>query len=181
VEAAKKSGPAQNILKNKAFQECLAIGAGVALGHDLTQREGSDRWEFRDDESKLNVVIDLSLQPSDMYPSPVNEDRMIIMITDIDADGGGDGQGTPSFTYHDNYDRYDRIPYETCGNFPDDLNDQITLLQTWNGCCKYYNDKDCKTGLFSQYDREDNWLKEDHSNAVTSYWWTFDSNCAGGP
>lgn len=182
VEAAKKSSAAQNILKDKTFQECLLIGAGTALGHGLTKRESSDRLEMIDEESQLKVVIDLQAPPSENHPSPVEDERMIMMFYNEDTKSTGNQDTRAArFTYLDNYDRYDRIPYAACGNIYDKDNDRITWLETWNGCCRYYGEHDCHMGLFSQSDREDGKLKGDHNDAISSYWCTFDLNCAGAP
>lgn len=190
VEAAKKSNAAQNIIKNKTFQECLMVGAGAALGKATTKRDdvsparrdGSNKWETGDVGGNIKITVDLKAQKKDNHPSPADDARILVMVADKNTDGGDDeNPDVHLFTYHDNYNRNDRLFYGACGKVP--IDNQITLLQTWNGCCKYFNGENCEpeTGMFKQTDREDGQLDGKHNDAVSSYWCNWDPNCAGAP
>lgn len=184
-EAAKNSGAVQNILKSKTFQECLAVGAGTALGAAATKRQENSNKYQTDIEGGLRLIIDLDAPKKDNFPSPEDDNRILLLVADDVTDAGDDE--TPNIqlkTYQDSYNRDDRLYYQSCGSFAGwSVDNKITLLQTWNGCCKYYNGEKCEpdTGLFKQTDREDGQLDGAHNDAVSSFWCSFDANCAGAP
>ncbi|KAH8730567.1 hypothetical protein GQ44DRAFT_768328 [Phaeosphaeriaceae sp. PMI808] len=185
-DAAKNSGAAQNILKSKTFQECLAVGAGVALDAAVTKRQqSSNKYENGNVGGNVKLTIDLSAKKQENFPSPQDEMETMMVVADDITDGGDDEE--PNFTlmtYSDGYNRDDRLYYESCTSLKGySLNNKITLLQTWNGCCNYYNGENCEkdTIMFSQSNREDGQLRGKDNDAVSSFWCTFKPDCAGGP
>jgi hypothetical protein len=185
-DAAKNSGAVQNILKSKTFQECLLVGAGTALGAAATKRqETSNRYENPDVGGGVKLIIDLNAEKKEMFPSPQDEMQTMLVVADDTTDAGSDED--PDFTlmtYPDGYNRGGRLNYEGCTSMKDySLNNKITLLQTWNGCCTFYNGDNCEpeTSMFAQTDREDGQLRGDHNDAVSSFWCTFNTECAGAP
>jgi hypothetical protein len=180
--AAGKSQAVQNILKSKTFQECLAIGAGVALGQVATKREEARNKYTTEYGSKHILEIDLDAQKKNNYPAPEDNETTILMVMDANTDAGEDEDPDGYLsTYQDNYNREDRLRYEGCGSVL--YSNEVTLLQTWNGCCKYYDGDNCEpeTGVFKQTDREDGELRGKNNDAVSSYWCNFDRNCTGAP
>lgn len=188
VNAASKSEKVKKILKSETFQECLSAGAGQALDalpsvHSKRQ-QNSNKIE-KDIGGNLKLIIDLDAKEKNNYPSPEDNPNILILVADETTDAGEDE--TPNVqlkTFQDGYNRDDRLYYEGCGSFKGwSVNNQITLLQSWNGCCKYYDGENCEpdTGLFKQTDREDGQLKGKDNDAVSSFWCTFDPNCAGAP
>lgn len=186
-EAASKSETVKNILKSKTFQECVAFGAGGTVAQVAGKRAENSYSDLIYESSYgagFTLTIDLAASTRNNRPSPEENDNILLFIADEYTDGGADE--SPDFhrqTYQDGYNRLDRLYYEACGRVPFGVNNKITLLQTWNGCCKYYNGEDCEpeTGLFKQTDREDGQLDGDHNDVVSSYWCSFDPNCTGAP
>ncbi|ORY14964.1 hypothetical protein BCR34DRAFT_203332 [Clohesyomyces aquaticus] len=159
-EAASKSDAATNILKSKTFQECLAIGAGAALASAATKRQ--------ENSNNTKLIWGRTIWPSISTPPKRTTIRHPMTATN-------------KFILLPNRASGDRLYYGACGRVPQD--NEITLLQTWNGCCKYFNGENCESenALFKQTDREDGQLKGNHNDVVSSYWCNFDWNCTGAP
>ena len=90
--------------------------------------------------------------------------------------------GTGQSTYPDSYKRYDRIPYEQCNSLAgSDLNNALVRVQTYGGCCAYYDGEHCEDkAKLTLY----NWQMDDlgaNSKLISSYWCTEDPNCHGAP
>ena len=186
--AAAKSGAVKNILKSKTFQDCLLVGAGSALGAASSKREERSNTYKADvdaDGDSYTIKIDLDAKKKNNYPAPDDTSKVLMVVADSTTDAGEDE--VPDYmlsTYQDSYDRRDRVNYQGCSTFSGrGINNAATLLQTWNGCCVYYNGENCEhdTSMFSQYNREDRQLRGKDNDAVSSFWCTFDSNCAGAP
>ncbi|KAF2814144.1 uncharacterized protein BDZ99DRAFT_459854 [Mytilinidion resinicola] len=204
IDAAKKSDLVKRIVKSETFQDCVALGATLAATeagniklatHDVPSwnTTTTTRKHRRQDlgiATKLQNVragdyyisIDLDAAPMNHFPSPAEQaDQTIVMVADPNTDA--QPEGNPSIniqTWPDNYNRNRRVVYQTCSSI--ESND-ITLMQVWGGCCKFYDDEKCSpdTSLFSMTNRQDGQLKGKDNDSISSFWCTFDLNCAGAP
>jgi hypothetical protein len=133
------------------------------------------------------LQIDMTAKPPETPTkgSPEDQaDKAIIVVGDPETDAQPDGEPNLVIqTYPDGYSRDDRLDYEGCGK-AGTFDNQLTLIQTWGGCCTFYDGENCEpgTGMFSMYNREDGDLRQHgHDNSISSFWCTFDQSCAGAP
>lgn len=187
VTAARSSDRIKRILNSSTFQDCLALGA--QLPGELLKAIGQrpqPPTEMKFEVGNNIVTIDTKAEKKDNHGSPSDQpDRSILMLADADEDARNNNN-VPAVTRQtapDNYQRGDsRLLYEACGSVGN-LNNKITLIQVWGGCCRFYDGDNCEpnTRMFAMTDREDGELRGKHNDAIGSYWCTFDPGCAGSP
>ncbi|CAI6340909.1 unnamed protein product [Periconia digitata] len=153
------------------------------VSNSQTRRaEKKTKWDYDVEGMKVTVDMNAPKPQGNEKPSPEDQaSKAIVVVLDKQTDAGEDGE--PDFiwqTWPDNYKRDKRVPYEGCLNL-NSLDNSITLVQVWGGCCAFYDDHDCKKKMFTQTNRENGQLRGDHNDAVSSFWCTFDENCSGSP
>lgn len=179
---------AKQIEKAKAYTACVALmaaGVGTSIGTGVGKREDNQTKSEKLDAGDWYLTIDFDAEYKDDHPAPENSgNQSIFIIADEDTDANDGDPGMSIETYHDNYNRPvgSRVLYESCHKFGT-LNNKITLLQVWGGCCAFYDGDSCEadTRLFTMSNREDGQLRDSDNDAVSSYWCTFDLGCRGAP
>lgn len=183
INAAKGSETVKRILKSDTFQECLALGATLATTAAGVKRDDA-KTTMKYQNGTQVMEIDLNAEKKDWKPSPADQaDTAIVMVGDQNTDAQPDGEPNLIIqTFPDNYYRDNRLAYQDCGK-AGSFDNSLTLIQVWGGCCKFYDGENCEpeTGMFLMTNREDGQLDGAHDNAISSFWCTFDPNCAGAP
>ncbi|CAI6338037.1 unnamed protein product [Periconia digitata] len=181
MNAGRSSQVYQKLLKAQDWLDCVAMGAS-AVADAASKREVKEyNHEFSaEDGKKFNVNINLDAQKEDVHPSP-NPETGILVVGDISFDA--ETAKMRMATYPDSYKRHDRIQYEQCHSLAGtDLNNALVRLQTWGGCCAYYDGEHCENKAnFIMYNRADEKLKDGDSKVISSFWCTEDPNCHGAP
>ena len=182
LDAAKASSRVKKMLGSQRFRDCLAATAGAAASalDDAIPQQGA-----KFDGTWGIYEVDWSLGDDPKYhPVPDDDPERNIQVNMGDeTDSIKSGQGSNMRTHHDGYHRSTRIYYEDCSPVVPYLNNMITDLEVWNGCCAFYDGDNCEkeTLMFSMTNRPDGELRGKHNDAVSSMWCTFDGGCKGAP
>ncbi|PVH92232.1 hypothetical protein DM02DRAFT_733809 [Periconia macrospinosa] len=181
VTAAKNSGSVQKIFKSQEWLDCVAIGA-VAVSGAASKREVKEfKHEFQTSDGKVFITsLNLDAKKEDAHPSP-NPRMGVLVVGDVDLKA--ERPKMRMSTYPDSYKRPDRIHYEQCTSLAGNpVNNALVRLQTWGGCCAYYDGEHCEgRAKLVIYDSTEDELKDGNSKVISSFWCTQDPNCHGAP
>ncbi|KAF2868836.1 hypothetical protein BDV95DRAFT_621324 [Massariosphaeria phaeospora] len=178
--AARNSPMVQRMRQHELFTECVTMGALSAAGSKHKRAEDQSMIKYQLSNGKI-VTIDKNKRWGNQYPSPEDKaDQAIIVGAAKNEDAKYDFVWQ---TYPDNLHRGGRLRYESCMSWEGDkdVDNTITNVEVQGGCCTFYDEPDCKKPLFAMTNRQDGNLKKAGNDAITSFWCTFDLNCAGAP